>query len=264
MNHGITVGQLDYQPARRRHGRLHREVHLPGRRTAARQPCAARDLRLAGLEMVDTENLRPHYARTLWAWSDALEARLDEARAVLATTRPAARTPSEGPARLPAVPGRLRDELRAGLDRAAPDARDPAGRPVADAARCAAHNRPILSTATTCTVSEAACSTNSNRKAAGDLIMLEPNGRRVLEIIGKDAGPKGIILPEQMPGRDRRAGSGHRARKKPTSKREPTRPRPRARRRRGSTPSRCASAPCPSWTCCAAAQKAGKEIVWGV
>jgi len=37
-------------------------------------------------------------------------------------------------------------------------------------------------------------------KAAGDLIMLEPNGRRVLEIIGKDAGPKGIILPEDMPG----------------------------------------------------------------
>jgi len=35
-------------------------------------------------------------------------------------------------------------------------------------------------------------------KAAGDLIMLEPNGRRVLEIIGKDPGPKGIILPEQM------------------------------------------------------------------
>ncbi|PZQ58336.1 MAG: SAM-dependent methyltransferase, partial [Variovorax paradoxus] len=39
-----------------------------------------------GLEMVDTENLRPHYARTLWAWSDALEARLDEARAVLLRT----------------------------------------------------------------------------------------------------------------------------------------------------------------------------------
>lgn len=41
-------------------------------------------------------------------------------------------------------------------------------------------------------------------KAAGDLIMLEPNGRRVLEIIGKDAGPKGIILPEEMPGAIRR------------------------------------------------------------
>lgn len=36
-------------------------------------------------------------------------------------------------------------------------------------------------------------------KAAGDLIMLEPNGRRVLEVIGKDAGAKGIILPEEMP-----------------------------------------------------------------
>ena len=37
-------------------------------------------------------------------------------------------------------------------------------------------------------------------KAAGDLIMLEPNGRRVLEIIGKDSGPKGIILPQEMAG----------------------------------------------------------------
>ena len=36
-------------------------------------------------------------------------------------------------------------------------------------------------------------------KAAGDLIMLEPNGRRVLEIIGKEPQPKGIILPEQIP-----------------------------------------------------------------
>lgn len=36
-------------------------------------------------------------------------------------------------------------------------------------------------------------------KATGDVIMLEPNGRRVLEIIGKDTGTgKGIILPEQM------------------------------------------------------------------
>jgi cyclopropane-fatty-acyl-phospholipid synthase len=32
------------------------------------------DLAASGLEMVDTENLRPHYARTLWAWSDTLEA----------------------------------------------------------------------------------------------------------------------------------------------------------------------------------------------
>ena len=35
-------------------------------------------------------------------------------------------------------------------------------------------------------------------KATGDLIMLEPNGRRVLEIIGKDPGPRGIIQPLEM------------------------------------------------------------------
>lgn len=35
-------------------------------------------------------------------------------------------------------------------------------------------------------------------KATGDLIMLEPNGRRVLQIIGKDPSNTGIILPAQM------------------------------------------------------------------
>lgn len=42
-----------------------------------------RETAVAGLEMVDTENLRPHYARTLWAWSDALEAQLEPARQAL-------------------------------------------------------------------------------------------------------------------------------------------------------------------------------------
>lgn len=36
-------------------------------------------------------------------------------------------------------------------------------------------------------------------KVTGDLIMLEPNGKRVLEIIGKEASAKGIITPDQMP-----------------------------------------------------------------
>lgn len=39
-------------------------------------------------------------------------------------------------------------------------------------------------------------------KTTGDVIMLQPNGRRVLDIIGKDTAPgtgdKGIILPTQM------------------------------------------------------------------
>jgi hypothetical protein len=35
-------------------------------------------------------------------------------------------------------------------------------------------------------------------EAVGDLIMLEANGRSMLQIIGKDAGHAGIILPDQM------------------------------------------------------------------
>jgi cyclopropane-fatty-acyl-phospholipid synthase len=40
----------------------------------------------AGLEPVDVESLRPHYAKTLWAWSDALEAQLGAARAFTTDT----------------------------------------------------------------------------------------------------------------------------------------------------------------------------------
>ena len=36
-------------------------------------------------------------------------------------------------------------------------------------------------------------------KATGDVIMLEPNGRQILQIIGKDpAAGQGILLPEHM------------------------------------------------------------------
>jgi cyclopropane-fatty-acyl-phospholipid synthase len=40
----------------------------------------------AGLEPVDVESLRPHYAKTLWAWSDALEAQLDGAKKLTTDT----------------------------------------------------------------------------------------------------------------------------------------------------------------------------------
>ena len=35
--------------------------------------------------------------------------------------------------------------------------------------------------------------------AAANLIMLQPNGARMVQIIGKEPGPQGIVLPEQMP-----------------------------------------------------------------
>ena len=36
-------------------------------------------------------------------------------------------------------------------------------------------------------------------KNMGDVILLEANGRQILEIIGKNPARQGIILPEQMP-----------------------------------------------------------------
>ncbi len=44
---------------------------------------AVEGLSRAGLELLDAESLRPHYARTLWAWSDNLDQRLDEARGMV-------------------------------------------------------------------------------------------------------------------------------------------------------------------------------------
>ena len=35
-------------------------------------------------------------------------------------------------------------------------------------------------------------------KATGDLIMLEPQGKHILKLIGKESGAKGIIMPSEM------------------------------------------------------------------
>ncbi|HEY2257516.1 MAG TPA: cyclopropane-fatty-acyl-phospholipid synthase family protein [Variovorax sp.] len=82
LNHGITSGQLDYQQLGAGMGDFIEKYIFPGGEllhvTEVLQHTAA-----VGLEMVDTENLRPHYARTLWAWSDSLESQLERAREVL-------------------------------------------------------------------------------------------------------------------------------------------------------------------------------------
>lgn len=36
-------------------------------------------------------------------------------------------------------------------------------------------------------------------RETGDLVMLQPHGQRVLEIIGKDPSAPGILLPSQIP-----------------------------------------------------------------
>lgn len=83
MNHGITAGGLENRQLGAGMGDFIEKYIFPGGELL-HVSAVLEHMSRAGLEMVDTENLRPHYGRTLWDWSDALEARLDEARQVLA------------------------------------------------------------------------------------------------------------------------------------------------------------------------------------
>jgi cyclopropane-fatty-acyl-phospholipid synthase len=83
MNHGITAGGLNNPQLGAGMGDFIEKYIFPGGELM-HVSAVLQHLARAGLEMVDSENLRPHYARTLWDWSDNLEARLDEARQVLA------------------------------------------------------------------------------------------------------------------------------------------------------------------------------------
>ncbi|RIX78397.1 SAM-dependent methyltransferase [Acidovorax cavernicola] len=82
LNHGITSGELNYRQLGAGMGDFIEKYIFPGGELL-HVTHVLRETAAAGLEMVDTESLRPHYARTLWAWSDALEAQLDTAREVL-------------------------------------------------------------------------------------------------------------------------------------------------------------------------------------
>jgi cyclopropane-fatty-acyl-phospholipid synthase len=84
MNHGITAGGLENRQLGAGMGDFIEKYIFPGGELM-HVSAVLEHMSRAGLEMVDTENLRPHYARTLWNWSDALEAKLDDARQVLAT-----------------------------------------------------------------------------------------------------------------------------------------------------------------------------------
>jgi cyclopropane-fatty-acyl-phospholipid synthase len=85
MNHGITAGSLEPGQLGAGMGDFIGKYIFPGGELL-HPSLVLRDMAIGGLEMVDVENLRPHYARTLWAWSDNLEERLPEAHAVLQKT----------------------------------------------------------------------------------------------------------------------------------------------------------------------------------
>jgi cyclopropane-fatty-acyl-phospholipid synthase len=82
MNHGITAGGVDNAQLGHGMGDFIEKYIFPGGELTHIGHVMTH-MANGGLEAVDVENLRPHYARTLWAWSDALEANLDKAREIL-------------------------------------------------------------------------------------------------------------------------------------------------------------------------------------
>ncbi len=79
MNHGITAGGTKNEFLGAGMGDFIERYIFPGGELEHASH-VLEVLSEAGLEAVDLENLRPHYARTLWHWSDALEAQLPQAR----------------------------------------------------------------------------------------------------------------------------------------------------------------------------------------
>jgi cyclopropane-fatty-acyl-phospholipid synthase len=81
MNHGITAGGTrNFQLGAGMGDFIERYIFPGGELMHVSK--VAEFMSEGQLEPLDLENLRPHYARTLWAWSDALEAQLDKARAL--------------------------------------------------------------------------------------------------------------------------------------------------------------------------------------
>ena len=79
LNHAIAAGGLDNHQLGAGIGEfVERHIFPGGELVHVSQ--AAQGLARGGLELLDAENLRPHYARTLWAWSAALERQLPAAR----------------------------------------------------------------------------------------------------------------------------------------------------------------------------------------
>jgi cyclopropane-fatty-acyl-phospholipid synthase len=81
LNHGITAGGLNRHQLGAGIGDFIEQHIFPGGELTHLAHVTAHAAK-GGLEMLDAENLRPHYARTLWAWSDALEARLPDVQSV--------------------------------------------------------------------------------------------------------------------------------------------------------------------------------------
>ena len=79
MNHGITAIDPDSRAVGLGAGEFIGKYVFP-HGELPHLSLALREMSAAGLEVMDVETLRLHYARTLWHWSARLEERLEEAR----------------------------------------------------------------------------------------------------------------------------------------------------------------------------------------
>jgi cyclopropane-fatty-acyl-phospholipid synthase len=79
LNHGITAGGTRNHQLGAGMGEFIERYIFPGGELLHVSK-VTEFMSEAQLEPLDLENLRPHYARTLWGWSDALETRLAAAR----------------------------------------------------------------------------------------------------------------------------------------------------------------------------------------
>lgn len=86
LNHCITAAGLNHTELGAGMGRFMERHVFPGGELSHVSVLGAR-MDDAGLELLDAENLRPHYARTLWDWSDGLEAELPSAIALAGLSR---------------------------------------------------------------------------------------------------------------------------------------------------------------------------------
>ena len=85
LNHGITAGGTRNHQLGSGLGDFMEKYIFPGGELEHVSHVLEKTAE-AGLEPVDVESLRPHYAKTLWAWSDALEAQLGAARTLTTDT----------------------------------------------------------------------------------------------------------------------------------------------------------------------------------
>ena len=228
LNHGITAGGTRNHQLGAGLGDFIERYIFPGGELSTSRTCSRR-WPTRGLEAVDVESLRPHYASTLWAWSDALEAQLDERAHGDDATPWCAPTGSTSPAaRCASSSGWL------SLSRCSA----PGAPATSRTARCAAHNRVPVQSRLHVPAALSPYDVRFKSKADGDLIMMGPAGDQVLRIIGREPAPQGIIevaaLPARSPRSSGRCAADEAAR----------RPRPSAARARAARDAvACASAP---------------------